>query len=116
MEHKHLSPEMESCIQECLDCHKTCLSEAMTHCLEAGGEHVEPEHLRLMMNCAEMCQTSANFMLSGSKLHHLTCGVCAQVCQACAESCEKIEGMEECAAQCRRCAQSCASMAHAPGA
>lgn len=69
---QHLSPAMQNCINECLSCHQMCLSEAMNHCLEAGGSHVEPEHFRLMLNCAEMCQTSANFMLSHSALHHLT--------------------------------------------
>jgi hypothetical protein len=95
---------MQQCIEECLNCHRMCLGEAMTHCLEAGGQHMEPEHFRLMLNCAEMCQTSANFMLSGSPLHKKTCGLCAEVCLACAQSCEKIEGMEECAQTCRRCA------------
>ena len=44
-----MSPEMQSCIDECLSCHSTCLSMAMNHCLEAGGRHVEPEHFRLMI-------------------------------------------------------------------
>ena len=60
---------MEECIQNCLDCHHVCLEMAMNHCLETGGKHVEPAHFRLMMNCAEICQTSANFMLSGSEHH-----------------------------------------------
>jgi hypothetical protein len=82
----------------------------MNHCLESGGEHVAPDHFRLMINCAEICQTSANFMLSGSAFSSLTCGVCAEICEACAESCEEIEGMEECARVCRECAESCRRM------
>jgi len=102
---------MQQCIDECLNCHRVCLGEAMTHCLEAGGQHTEPTHFRLMINCAEMCQTSANFMLSGSPLHAKTCGVCAEVCTACAESCESIPEMEKCAETCRRCAEACRKMA-----
>jgi hypothetical protein len=83
----------------------------MNHCLEEGGEHVAPDHFRLMMNCAEMCQTSANFMLSGSALSAQVCRVCAELCDACAQSCEEIEGMEECARVCRECAESCRRMA-----
>jgi hypothetical protein len=30
-------------------CHAICLSTAMTHCLEMGGEHARPQHLRLML-------------------------------------------------------------------
>jgi len=111
-EEPHLAPEMQACINECLDCHKICLSTAMNHCLDAGGARVEPHHFRLMTNCAELCQTSANFMLSNSPLHAAVCGVCAQVCEACAHSCDEIEGMAECAIQCRKCAESCRKMAH----
>ena len=60
------SQSTDSCIDECISCHQTCLQTAMGHCLETGGKHVEPVHFRLMMSCAEICQTSANFMLSDS--------------------------------------------------
>ncbi|TBN47189.1 four-helix bundle copper-binding protein [Pseudomonas sp. BGI-2] len=83
----------------------------MTHCLEAGGKHLEAEHFRLMINCAEICQTSANFLLSGSIFHHHVCGVCAEICEACAKSCEQVGGMEDCVRACRECAESCRKMA-----
>ena len=35
----HMSDEMQSCIDENLRCYQTCLSMAMNHCLEVGGEH-----------------------------------------------------------------------------
>lgn len=108
---KHSKDAMQQCIDECLSCYRTCYGMAMTHCLETGGSHVEPEHFRLMMNCAEMCRTSAAFMLSDSKLHGLTCGVCAQICDACAQSCEQVGDMQACVDACRRCAESCRAMA-----
>ena len=107
----HPSHDMQACIEECLRCYRTCLGDAMNHCLEAGGKHVEPGHFRTMIACAEMCRTSAHMMLLGTELHAKTCGVCAEVCEACARSCDAIEGMEECAAQCRRCAEHCRKMA-----
>ena len=107
----HMSPEMQSCIDECLRCHSLCLGTAMTHCLEAGGRHVEPEHFRLMIACAEICQTSANVMLTGLALHRRTCALCAETCEDCALSCERIGDMEECVDACRRCAESCRRMA-----
>lgn len=102
---------MQSCIEVCNDCHESCLRTAMTFCLEKGGKHVEASHFRLMMNCAEICQTSANFMLSGSDLHSKVCGICAEVCDACAESCEQVGDMEDCAKVCQECADSCRQMA-----
>jgi Domain of Unknown Function (DUF326) len=107
------TPNMQSCIDACDRCHRMCLQSAMNHCLESGGKHVEPGHFRLMMNCAEICQMSANFMLSNSSYHPQVCGLCAQICEACAESCDDLDGMEECAQACRDCAKSCRSMSEA---
>ncbi len=83
----------------------------MTHCLEAGGKHVEPEHFRLMLACAEMCRNSANMMLIGTRHHMHTCRECAEICEECANSCERVGDMEACVAQCRRCAARCREMA-----
>lgn len=102
---------MQSCLDTCSHCHATCLQTAMVHCLKTGGKHVEENHFRLMMNCAELCQTSANFMLSESAFHVDLCGVCADVCDACAKSCEAVGGMEQCASACRECAVSCRKLA-----
>jgi hypothetical protein len=57
--------------------------------------------------CAEICQTSANFLLLGVEQHRQTCGVCALVCEECAKSLEGLDGMELCLETCRRCAESC---------
>lgn len=112
-----MTAEMEECIKNCIECHRTCLELAMNHCLEMGGEHTEPARFRLMINCAEICRTSANFMLSGSDLHQLICELCAEICRRCADDCEGLDGMDECVAACRRCAETCERMAvanHAP--
>jgi len=101
---------MQDAIKACIDCHSMCLRTAMGSCLEQGGRHVEQDHFRLMINCAEICQTSANFMLSNSPLHGSVCAVCAETCEACAKSCDQIGDMRECADECRRCAKSCRSM------
>ena len=106
-----LSQEMRSCVETCLKCYAVCLGSAMHHCLETGGQHVEPKHFRLMMACAEICRTSAHFMLIGSEHHKHTCRECAEICQECAEDCERLGDMDECAQECRRCAESCGQMA-----
>ncbi|MCE7914192.1 MAG: four-helix bundle copper-binding protein [Nitrosomonas sp. PRO4] len=100
---------MQACIAACSNCHQVCLQMAMNHCLETGGKHVEPSHFRLMMSCAELCQTSANFLLSGFHQNTL-CGICADICEACAMDCERIGGMEECVQACKKCAETCRQM------
>jgi hypothetical protein len=104
-------PAMQRCIRDCLDCYSVCKQTAMNHCLEEGGRHVEPEHFRLMIGCAEMCRTAADFMLGSAKLHTRTCAICAEVCDACAQSCEAIGTMDECVRACRKCQESCLTLA-----
>lgn len=109
----HVSQEMQRCIDECLKCQSICL-QTVTHCLQKGGKHAEANHIRTLLDCAEICATSAAFMLRGSDLHGRTCAVCAEVCERCAESCDAIGDdamMKECADECRRCAASCREMA-----
>ena len=106
-----ITPEMQRCIDACLACYQSCLGTGMGHCLESGGRHVAPEHFRLMMACAEICRTSAHFMLTGTRHHRHVCRECAEICQECARSCNDLEGMEACAAACRHCAERCLAMA-----
>lgn len=107
----HLSQEMKDCIQACTACHNVC-AETATHCLTHGGKHAEPKHIGTMLDCVEICRTSADFMLRGSELHTEICRACAEVCDACAASCEAFteDFMKRCAEECRRCADSCRRM------
>lgn len=111
MPHSPMSQELMACIQDCLDCYRTCQQTAMTHCLEAGGRHTEPAHFRLMLDCAEMCRTAAALMINQSPFHERSCGLCAEICRACADSCREIGDMDECVEACERCAASCERMA-----
>lgn len=109
--HTHTEQSMQDCIANCNRCHQICLQTAMNHCLDAGGQHVQADHFKLMMNCAEICQLSANFQLSNSAFHRQVCAVCAYICEACTASCEAIGGMDECVEACEKCAESCRQMA-----
>lgn len=108
---KHLTAEMRECIQNCLNCHAVCLSMASTHCLEMGGEHVQPQHFRLMLDCAQICQTAADFMLRKSPHHPHLCSECAEICRLCADDCERMGDMDDCVEACRKCALTCGAMA-----
>lgn len=112
MAHLESNAVMQSCVDACQSCHATCL-ETIAHCLSIGGEHAAADHIRTMSDCAQICATSADFMLRGSSSHADVCGICADICDACAESCAALEGaeMKRCADQCRSCAASCREMA-----
>src|SRR5678816_4491093 len=107
------SEQMLVCIQNCQDCHRACL-QTLTYCMKQGGRHAEPGHLRLLMDCADICLTSAAFMIRASDLHVFTCGACAEVCQRCADDCNQMSDdlrMKALADTCQHCADSCRAMA-----
>lgn len=104
---------MQECIDLCFNCQKTCL-ETIQYCLTKGGAHAEASHIELLRNCASLCQTSSEFMISNSELQSEVCSLCANVCERCADSCSEIANddaqMKECADACRKCAAECRSM------
>jgi hypothetical protein len=108
-----MSAQMESCIDACTSCHRVCLATVRAS-LGMGGEPAA-DHVRMLIDCAQICATSADFMIRGSELHHVTCDACADICEACAESCRALGGvdMEACADVCDTCAEACGAMADA---
>ncbi len=113
MAHQRFSKEVQECIKDCQDCGATC-TETMSHCLELGGKHAGAQHIRVLADCTQICRGSTDFMLRGSMFDARLCGVCAEVCRSCGDSCEKLAGDDElikrCAEMCRRCAESCQRM------
>jgi len=109
---KHLSEEIQECIQSCWSCRHECQTVLFNHCLEMGGKHAEPAHVKIMIDCIQICQLAADAMVRKSSLHEIICATCAEICNACSESCEKLESIEmkRCAEFCRRCAESCKEM------
>lgn len=111
--HHAMGEEMQRCIQLCQDCHARCI-QLIDHCVTAGGRHADPTQLRLLMDCAQLCTITADFMARNSSFHDRTCTLCAELCRRCAESCEQVAGddpmVKQCAELCRRCAESCDRM------
>ena len=114
----HHAQDLQACIELCWECRDTCQTTLYQHCLEMGGRHAAADHVRIMTDCIQMCQTCADFMTRGSALHMAACLACADVCDACAISCEAVGGdmMLACADVCQRCGHACRDMSHARGA
>ena len=90
-------------------CHEIC-AETLQYCLEQGGKHAHPHHLRLMLYCTEICQISENFLTRGSDMLAIVNETCADICERCAEDCERFgddNQMRACAEVCRSCASVC---------
>ena len=80
-EHDESHDELQHCIEECLNCHAVC-TMTVQYCLTEGGEHADVNLIGVLLDCAELCQVSANFMLRGSPHHVVTCVACAELCRA----------------------------------
>lgn len=105
----HSDSAIRECIDQCQKCETFCL-DTINQCLERGGAHADPGHIRMLMGCAEMCETCATFMLFDSPLSARVCALCADICDACAKECGRLED-KVCADTCRRCAEICRQMA-----
>ena len=110
----HSDDEMQRCIQLCRDCHTIC-TQTIAHCLKLGGRHAAPDHIRLFVDCAQMCATAADYMVRESPFHDRICRVCSDLCKQCGKDCEQVAGddkmVKQCIDMCRKCADSCERMA-----
>lgn len=104
----------QECIRLCWECRDICQDTLFNHILERGDEHPDTAHIRLMIDCIQICQVAADFMRRDSYYHTFTCRSCAAVCMACAEYCERMAkeqpALKKCAEICRRCGDSCTMM------
>lgn len=105
-----LDEMFEECTKNCTDCSNICaLTAVEPDVLERGTV----EQLKLLVNCAEICETSLDFLKTRSVYHRAVCRACSEVCDGCAQMCEQsgIDAMVKCAQVCRKCAESCSRMA-----
>ena len=107
----YLSQQTKDAISALQHCHAICSSMAMTHCLEMGGEHARPQHLRLMLDCAGLCAFTADALGRKSQFHTRFAALCAEVCETCEKDCETLGDMEDCVQACRTCAARCRQVA-----
>ena len=109
---------MQECIKLSWECRARCQNALYSYCLPKGGRHAEAEYVKLMTDCIQACQVAADFMSRDSRLHTSECAACADVCDACAQSCGRLGDaeMKRCADICRRCAEACRKMSKMPKA
>ena len=110
---QHMPREIQQCIENCSECHQLCLA-TVYHCMELGGNSALPGQITLLLDCAESCQTNANFLLRNSELQGLTAALCADSCTRCAQACERLANGDrqllDCAKICRCAATTCDRM------
>lgn len=103
--------------QELLDALNKCAAECnhcATACLDEKDVKMLARCIKLDIDCAAICSLTASFIARGSEHSEHLLKECADICNACAEECEKHQHMDHCkrcAEACRACAEECSSMA-----
>jgi hypothetical protein len=105
------NPMTQSAVTDLWDCHRMC-EEMIAECLRRGGEHASPDRIRMLTDCADICQITADFLVRNSEVASKMCGMCAEMCIRCAEMFERT-GDDQFAQKCRKCADACRQMATA---
>ncbi len=101
-QNKQVLDALYHCAAECNHCATACLDEEDVKMLA--------ECIRLDIDCADICTLTATLTARGSEHGNHMLKECAEVCNACADECEKHTHMEHCkrcAEACRKCAEAC---------
>ena len=77
---------MQSCIDACNKCAQACL-ECFNACLNEPDLNARKNCVKMLVECAMMCQMSAATMSMGGSFTTEHCQMCAKVCDKCAEEC-----------------------------
>ncbi len=108
---------IRECILHCREASEECQETLVDICLPKGGKYVKADHVKLMVDCIQICQMAADFMTRNSEYHAAICTACAEICNACADSCEALgEDMLPCVEACRLCARTCSNMGESKAA
>lgn len=107
-----LSNKNQTCIDTCNQCAQACY-ECFTACLNEPDMQARKNCISILVECAGMCQMSAAHMAMDGKFAAQHCGVCATICEKCAEECKMFtdEHCTQCAQICKTCADECRKMA-----
>jgi hypothetical protein len=92
-------------LTECaLECHK-----CMAACLEEEDVSMMARCIELDLDCAEICTTTAAYVVRNSESMATLLAICGEICKACAEECQKHDAAhcQQCAAVCFECAELC---------
>lgn len=104
--------------QNCIAAYSACAIEC-NYCASANLDLKEVENkllshcTRLLHDCAAVCVLAMETMAGGTEFVRQISQLCHEICQACADECEKYSYMEHCkrcAEVCRRCAMECCNL------
>lgn len=105
---------VQVCIDACLRAQRESIM-TLTYLRDMGGAHIDPVRVRSLLDCADVCQFAATFMMRGSHRHVEMCAVAARICRDCAESCDGTndQQLRKAVEACRGCEAVCRELINA---
>ncbi|MCL4419518.1 four-helix bundle copper-binding protein [Patescibacteria group bacterium] len=102
--------DIQKAIDDCLECQRLCLETASYWYIT--GEEIRDIDVWLLLDCSDICEISAKFMMRDSEFVNDVLENCIAICDRTAENLELLgEGADgiirKCIASCRKCAESC---------
>ena len=106
----NMNEELISALNKCTGACNYCT----TACLEEEDVKMMTACIKLDIDCAAICNLTANFIARGSVHGRHLLKECAEICNQCAAECEKHTKMQHCvscAEACRACEAYCTAAA-----
>ena len=85
-----ISPQMREAIEGTSRCYTVC-TETLNYSLNGGGYLADEQHLRALIDIAEVVQATQNALLRSSDLGVMLAAVCVEACEQVAASCRRID-------------------------
>lgn len=100
-EHQEIIRQLNDCANESNHCFNACLQEEEVNMMAPC--------IKLVRDCADICQFTASMLARGSEHAHHLLKECAVICQDCAEECAKhdYDHCKKCTEVCRKCTEAC---------
>jgi hypothetical protein len=101
--------QMWDCVSVCSDTQRSCL-DTVRYCLDMGGRFSASGRIRVLLDCASMCQTTAEDSRHGSILYEQSASYCAHLCERVARELYPLAAddmIQACILACQRCAEYC---------
>src|SRR3954447_22792005 len=98
-----ISQEVRECIKATSECYSVS-AETFRYCVEGEMDLRDPQLMRLLIDCCEVCQATQNSMLRGSDLSLMWAAVCVEACGELAAGGRDVDGSDE---QLTHCAEAC---------
>ncbi len=100
--------EANKCIAALQKCHAVCMRTLSYSGNQIEREYHTHEELRKsMLDCAEMCQAAANFLIRDSDHYLRICREASEICKDLASISKVIDRMEGVISKCNECIHAC---------